>query len=56
MSFFLQNALHNRDRLLADSYNNIERRLKLVGTTGIEDKLQDGVPGTAGMIESTLIQ
>ncbi len=36
--------MHNRDRLLADSFNNIERRLKLVGTTGIEDKLQDGVP------------
>ena len=39
-----ENSLHNRERLLSESYNAIERRLKLLGSTGIEDKLQDGVP------------
>ena len=27
-----------------DSYNRMENKLKLLGATGIEDKLQDGVP------------
>ena len=39
-----ENSLHNRERLLSESYNAVERRLKLLGSTGIEDKLQDGVP------------
>jgi phospholipid-translocating ATPase len=35
-----------RERLLMDSYKRIEDRMKLLGTTGIEDKLQEGVPET----------
>jgi len=39
-----ENALEKRDKLLADSFNRVENRLRLVGATGIEDRLQDGVP------------
>lgn len=39
-----ENALHNRDRLLFESYNRMEWDLTLLGSTGIEDKLQEGVP------------
>ena len=42
----LQNAMQGRERLLMDSYSRIESRMKLLGATGIEDKLQDGVPDT----------
>lgn len=35
-----------RDRLLYESYCRLERDLQLLGATGIEDKLQDGVPET----------
>ena len=34
------NALEKRDKLLMDSYNRIENKMKLVGATGIEDRLQ----------------
>jgi phospholipid-translocating ATPase len=38
--------LENRDRLKADSYNQLEQNLELIGATGIEDRLQDRVPET----------
>ena len=39
-----ENALEKRDKLLADSYNRLENKMRLVGATGIEDRLQEGVP------------
>ncbi|CAG7722204.1 unnamed protein product [Allacma fusca] len=36
--------MQNRDNLLFESYNQMENNLELVGATGIEDRLQDGVP------------
>ncbi|KAG7167224.1 phospholipid-transporting ATPase VD-like 2, partial [Homarus americanus] len=41
-----ENALSNREHKLQDSYTRIEKNLKLIGATGIEDRLQDGVPET----------
>ena len=38
------NSLDGRDKLLMDSYNSVENKMRLVGATGIEDRLQDGVP------------
>ena len=35
-----------REKLLMDSYWRIEKKLTLLGATGIEDKLQEGVPNT----------
>jgi len=39
-----ENALEKRDKLLMESYNRIENKMRLLGATGIEDKLQEGVP------------
>ena len=39
-----ENSLHQRDRLLFESYTKIEWDMTLLGATGIEDKLQEGVP------------
>lgn len=39
-------ALEDKKKKLADAAEMIERNLQLVGTTAIEDKLQDGVPDT----------
>jgi len=36
--------LEERDEKVAEMYEQIERNLILLGATGIEDKLQDGVP------------
>ena len=36
----------DRDSALAEAAVSIERGVELVGATGIEDKLQEGVPGT----------
>ncbi len=39
-----ENSMHRRERLLMESYKRIECKLNLLGATGIEDKLQEGVP------------
>ncbi|XP_045133303.1 phospholipid-transporting ATPase VA-like isoform X2 [Portunus trituberculatus] len=41
-----ENSLGGRERKLHDSYCRIEKNLSLLGATGIEDRLQDGVPET----------
>ena len=38
------NSLEKRDKLLMDSFNTVENRMRMVGATGIEDWLQEGVP------------
>lgn len=37
-------SLENREDKVSEVYEEIEQQLILVGTTAIEDKLQDGVP------------
>lgn len=39
-------AMENREVRIKDSYANLECHLTLLGVTGIEDKLQAGVPET----------
>ncbi|CAI9579407.1 unnamed protein product, partial [Staurois parvus] len=39
-------SLDNREGKLSKLYEEIERDLKLIGASAIEDKLQDGVPHT----------
>lgn len=41
-----ESAMDDRDRLIMDSACRIETNLELLGATGIEDRLQDGVPET----------
>ena len=43
-------AIHNRAAKMADVADRIERNLELVGTTAIEDKLQQGVPDTIDLL------
>lgn len=42
----------NVDKRIRDSYNSIESNLSLVGATGIEDRLQEGVPDTLNSLIS----
>lgn len=37
---------HNREKRIRDSFMMLEKNLILLGATGIEDRLQDGVPET----------
>lgn len=41
-----ENVQEGRERLIYESYCRMERDLQLLGATGIEDKLQEGVPET----------
>ncbi|KAH8329082.1 hypothetical protein KR074_003510 [Drosophila pseudoananassae] len=42
----IEMSLENRERRLRDSFAKLESNLTLLGATGIEDRLQDGVPET----------
>ncbi|UJR35768.1 hypothetical protein I4U23_028516 [Adineta vaga] len=43
-------AINNRNELVAEVAERIERNLTLLGATGIEDKLQDQVPDSLSML------
>lgn len=45
-------ALEGRDNLLHESACSIECRLELLGATGIEDKLQTGVPEAIASLQT----
>lgn len=49
-------SLEGRDVSIAEAYKAIESNLMLVGCTGIEDKLQDGVPETLIALREAGIQ
>ncbi|XP_046395531.1 phospholipid-transporting ATPase VD isoform X2 [Ischnura elegans] len=42
----VERETENRERKIRDSYSRLECNLTLLGATGIEDRLQDGVPET----------
>lgn len=42
--FYFSTSMENRDDKLSEVYEEIEQDLMLIGSTAIEDKLQDGVP------------
>ncbi|XP_023711362.1 probable phospholipid-transporting ATPase VD isoform X3 [Cryptotermes secundus] len=44
--------IENRERRLRESYSRLETNLTLLGATGIEDRLQDGVPETINALIS----
>uniref|UniRef100_A0A1A8FKH8 Phospholipid-transporting ATPase n=4 Tax=Nothobranchius korthausae TaxID=1143690 RepID=A0A1A8FKH8_9TELE len=43
---YASTVIENRDEQLAVLYEEMEREMKLLGATAVEDKLQDGVPET----------
>ena len=45
-----ETALHDRERLLHMSAHKLECNMELLGATGIEDRLQDGVPETVARL------
>ncbi|KAM7162428.1 phospholipid-transporting ATPase VB isoform 1-T1 [Macrochelys suwanniensis] len=49
-------AIDNRDELLMDTAQHLETKLTLLGATGIEDRLQDGVPDTIAALREAGIQ
>ncbi|XP_076808576.1 phospholipid-transporting ATPase VD-like isoform X3 [Clavelina lepadiformis] len=51
-----EQALDGRDELLMNSFYRIEQDLELLGATGIEDRLQDGVPETIESLRQAGIQ
>ncbi|KAK7867763.1 hypothetical protein R5R35_002262 [Gryllus longicercus] len=49
-------SVENRDRKIRDSYAKLETNLTLLGATGIEDRLQEGVPETiAALISAGIV-
>ncbi|XP_046811549.1 phospholipid-transporting ATPase VD [Lucilia cuprina] len=42
----IEMSMENRERRLRDSFAKLESNLSLLGATGIEDRLQEGVPET----------
>lgn len=49
-------ALDNREKKIRECYNSLESGLTLLGATGIEDRLQEGVPHTiAALIEAGIM-
>ncbi|XP_024622174.1 probable phospholipid-transporting ATPase VA [Neophocaena asiaeorientalis asiaeorientalis] len=51
-----ESALDNREELLFQSAIRLERNLHLLGATGIEDRLQDGVPETIAKLRQAGLQ
>ncbi|XP_060620946.2 phospholipid-transporting ATPase VB isoform X2 [Anolis sagrei] len=51
-----ESAIENRDELLMETAYHLETKLTLLGATGIEDRLQDGVPDTIAAFREAGIQ
>uniref|UniRef100_A0A8C5KLF5 Phospholipid-transporting ATPase n=1 Tax=Jaculus jaculus TaxID=51337 RepID=A0A8C5KLF5_JACJA len=49
-------SLDNRDELLTETAQHLEDQLTLLGATGIEDRLQEGVPDTIAALREAGIQ
>ncbi|XP_015670822.2 probable phospholipid-transporting ATPase VB [Protobothrops mucrosquamatus] len=49
-------AMENRDELLMEAVQHLESKLTLLGATGIEDRLQEGVPDTISAFKEAGIQ
>ncbi|XP_075151273.1 phospholipid-transporting ATPase VD isoform X1 [Haematobia irritans] len=48
----IEMSMENRERRLRDSFAKLESNLTLLGATGIEDRLQEGVPETISSLLS----
>ncbi|XP_069510371.1 phospholipid-transporting ATPase VB isoform X2 [Ambystoma mexicanum] len=49
-------SIDNREELLMETAQDLETKLSLLGATGIEDRLQDGVPDTIASLREAGIQ
>lgn len=48
----IEMSMENRDKRIRESYAQLETNLSLLGATGIEDRLQEGVPETIIALKS----
>uniref|UniRef100_A0A1Q3G1C3 Phospholipid-transporting ATPase n=1 Tax=Culex tarsalis TaxID=7177 RepID=A0A1Q3G1C3_CULTA len=49
-------SMENREKKIRESFSLLERNLTLLGTTGIEDRLQEGVPeAISSLIQSGIV-
>lgn len=48
--------VHDRETAIIEAFSAVESNLMLVGCTGVEDKLQDGVPETITALRQSGIQ
>ncbi|XP_048884774.1 phospholipid-transporting ATPase VB isoform X2 [Brienomyrus brachyistius] len=51
-----ESAIDNREELLMETASHLETNLTLIGTTGIEDRLQEDVPATIASLRKAGIQ
>lgn len=51
-----ETALHHREKLIRESAHALEKNMELLGATGIEDRLQDGVPETIAKLRKAGIK
>ncbi|XP_053314399.1 phospholipid-transporting ATPase VD [Spea bombifrons] len=54
--FLAETSIDNREELLYDSALRLETKLTLLGATGIEDRLQEGVPETIAALRKAGIK
>lgn len=52
----MEDATSEREKMLSEKADELETNLKLSGVTGIEDRLQDGVPDTLRALRDAGIQ
>lgn len=51
-----ETSLEHRERKLHESAQRLETNMELIGATGIEDRLQDGVPQTIAQLRQAGIK
>ncbi|CAP23946.2 Protein CBR-TAT-4.1 [Caenorhabditis briggsae] len=54
--FLMEDSSTEREKMLSEKADELEKNLKLSGVTGIEDRLQDGVPDTLCALREAGIQ
>ncbi|XP_027691863.1 probable phospholipid-transporting ATPase VD [Vombatus ursinus] len=54
--FLAETSIDNREQLLLESAMRLENKLTLLGATGIEDRLQEGVPETIEALQKAGIK
>ena len=52
----MEDASTEREKMLSEKADELENNLRLSGVTGIEDRLQDGVPETLCALRNAGIQ
>lgn len=49
-------ALDDRDQMLFDAFNHVEKDMQIIGATAVEDRLQEAVPETLQSLKAAGIK